>query len=269
MPTLALFCSLCCASARHRLSHLRPSNLSFLFPPLNVVYEGRLTRWEANDKSWCRDRIRDGEGKKNLARLEMCLCFILYRIRKLKKTRKERSNQVQQQLDFYQTIQSFGSTEVFYLCSAAWCIMHTRRCQIRLLCDFFFLCFFFWYFFSRCCNCKWNKGWGGGFQATDVPRSETVLLTVWRCTACAVQGRRGNLRRPLRGKRRRRRIDRAGESCKRNSLHVNENFLFVPFRIKESRQRPDRLCCFPLPLPFHWIWGALVRLISRTKSWWL
>lgn len=47
MPTLALFCSLCCASARHRLSHLRPSNLSFLFPPLNVVYEGRLTRWEA------------------------------------------------------------------------------------------------------------------------------------------------------------------------------------------------------------------------------
>lgn len=143
MPTLALFCSLCCASARHRLSHLRPSNLSFLFPPLNVVYEGRLTRWEANDKSRCRDRIRDGEGKKNLARLEMCLCFILYRIRKLKKNRKERSNQVQQQLDFYQTIQSFGTTEVFYLCSAAWCIMHTRRCQIRLLCDFFFLWFFF------------------------------------------------------------------------------------------------------------------------------
>ena len=125
----------------------------------------------------------------------MCVCP-LYEIRKLKKTQRSDQIKFSNSWTFIRQSNHLAAQRPFYLCSFAWCIMHTRWCQIRLLCGVFFC-----YFFTRCYNCKWkwtqSKDWGGGFQATDVSRSETVLLIIWRCAARAAQGR-GNLRRSLR-----------------------------------------------------------------------
>lgn len=68
----------------------------------------------------------------------MCVCP-LYEIRKLKKTQRSDQIKFSNSWTFIRQSNHLAAQRPFYLCSFAWCIMHTRWCQIRLLCGVFFV----------------------------------------------------------------------------------------------------------------------------------